>query len=182
MAEASASASYPIPAGGPISGARIQKLLPYPSWLVFPDSAPSLLRLTGKGLMPLSSLSFSRSAFSAEPRRLSPSGRSVLRPPGSRRQRALREPYEHCTRLSPKGCGHASRRGIWRLSSAPALNPTTPPICTAEPFPFARIRGAMPRRHEIESGDYARLVTGDYFQKPLSNVAGHSRGTTLYGT
>lgn len=90
------------PTEGPISGARIQKLLPYPSWLVFPDSAPSLLRLTGKGLMPLSSLSFSRSAFSAEPRRLSPSGRSVLRPPGSRRQRALHEPYEHCTRLAPR--------------------------------------------------------------------------------
>ena len=36
----------------------------------FPDSATSLLRLTGKGLTPLSSLSFSRSAFSAEPRRL----------------------------------------------------------------------------------------------------------------
>jgi hypothetical protein len=25
-------------------------------------------------------------------------------------------------------------------------------------------------------------VARDYFQKPLSNVAGHSRGTTLYGT
>jgi hypothetical protein len=25
-------------------------------------------------------------------------------------------------------------------------------------------------------------VTKDYFQKPLSNVASHSRGTTLYGT
>ena len=36
--------------------------------------------------------------------------------------------------------------------------------------------------HEIESEDYSRLVTGDYFQKPLSNVASHSRGTTLYGT
>jgi hypothetical protein len=36
--------------------------------------------------------------------------------------------------------------------------------------------------HEIESGDYSRRWAGDYFQKPLSNVAGHSRGTTLYGT
>lgn len=36
--------------------------------------------------------------------------------------------------------------------------------------------------HEIESEDYSRLVTGDYVQKPLSNVAGHSNGTTLYGT
>jgi len=36
--------------------------------------------------------------------------------------------------------------------------------------------------HEIESGDWSWLVARDYFQKPLSNVAGHSRGTTLYGT
>jgi hypothetical protein len=82
-----------------ISGARIQKLLPYPSCLVVPGSAPSLLRLTGKGFIPLSSLSFSRSAVSADPRKLSASDRSVLPPPGSRRQRALNEPLEPFTRL-----------------------------------------------------------------------------------
>ena len=87
------------------SGHRFQGLeyrscsLIRPGW-TFPDSAPSLLLLTGKGLMPLSSLSFSRSAFSADPRRVSPSGWSVLRPPGSRRQRTLHEPHEHCTRLA----------------------------------------------------------------------------------
>ena len=46
-----------------ISGVRIQKRpLTHPD-LVFPDSASSLLLLTGKGLTPLSSLSFSWSAF-----------------------------------------------------------------------------------------------------------------------
>ena len=46
-----------------ISGVRIQKhplILP---GVAFPNSASSLLLLTGKGLMPLSSLSFSCSAF-----------------------------------------------------------------------------------------------------------------------
>jgi hypothetical protein len=48
-------------------------------------------------------------------------------------------------------------------------------------FP-ARPHSRTHQVHEIESEDYSRLVTGDYFQKPLSNVASHSRGTTLYGT
>jgi hypothetical protein len=34
--------------------------------------------------------------------------------------------------------------------------------------------------HEIESPDSASLVEKYYSVKPLSNVAGHSRGTTLY--
>ena len=70
---------------------------------------------------------------------------------------------------------------MFLVHRSPALNHTALPIFTSERFPLARI----PRRvqvHEIESEDYSRLVTGDYFQKPLSNVAGHSRGTTLYGT
>lgn len=85
---------------GLISRARIQKLPPtYPGQVV-PDSAPSLLRLTGKGLMPLSSLSFSCSVFSTDTRKLSASGWSVLPPPDSRRQRAFREPVELFTRLA----------------------------------------------------------------------------------
>ena len=47
----------------------------------FTDSAPSLLSFTGKGLPPLSSLSFSRSAFySADTRSLSDSGWSMFFP------------------------------------------------------------------------------------------------------
>ena len=46
-----------------ISGGRIQKHPLIRPGLVFPYSAPSLLLLTGKGLTPLSSLSFSCSAF-----------------------------------------------------------------------------------------------------------------------
>ena len=43
--------------------------------------------------------------------------------------------------------------------------------------------GPLPTgHHEIESGDWSSLVAKDYFQKPLSNVAGTSRCTTLYGT
>ena len=64
---------------------------------------------------------------------------------------------------------------------SPALSRTAPPIFTAEHFPVARIRGFF-CAHEIESGDYSSLVAKDYFQKPLSNVASHSHGTTLYGT
>lgn len=146
----------------------------------FPDSAPSLLRFTGKGSMPLSSLSFSRSAFSADPRRLSLPrlvGLATARlPTPARVTRTLRALHP----IDPKGFGHVSHGGIWKSPSSPALNQTTPPNCTAEPFPFARIPGCP--AHEIESEDYSRLVAGDYSQKPLSNVAGHSRGTTLYGT
>ncbi|MCL5096000.1 MAG: hypothetical protein M1608_00390, partial [Candidatus Omnitrophica bacterium] len=65
---------------------------------------------------------------------------------------------------------------------SPALSRTTPPSCTAERFPFARIPGPVLGLDEIETGDYSWLVAKDYFQKPLSNVASHSRGTTLYGT
>jgi hypothetical protein len=122
----------------PISGERIQKRPLTRSGRDFTHSAPSLLSFTGKGLMPLSSLSFSRSAFLAEPRRLSASGRSVLPPPGSRRQRALPEPHEPCTRLaivalvlSPAG----GLGGPW--SSAPALNKTDLAHCSVRRVPLA---------------------------------------------
>ena len=130
--------------GALISGARIQKRpLTHPEQS-FPDSAPSLLRLTGKGFLPLSSLSFSRSAVSAEPRSLSGSGKSVLPPPGSRRQRTFHEPVELCTRSALR-LWSVSRGGICSVlvHCAPALNQTAPPICTAESVPLARIRGRL---------------------------------------
>jgi hypothetical protein len=66
---------------GPISRARIQKLSSTHPEQTCPDSAPSLLRLTGKGLRPLSSLSFSRSAFSRIPGGgQPPAGRCCHRP------------------------------------------------------------------------------------------------------
>jgi hypothetical protein len=68
------------------------------------------------------------------------------------------------------------------MHCAPALIRTALPTFTAKHFPLARIRELTSRSYEIESGDYSWLVAKDYFQKPLSNVASHSRGTTLYGT
>jgi hypothetical protein len=82
-----------------ISGDGIQKLLPYPSCSTFSLSASSLWRLTGKGLLPLSSLSFSRSAVWAESRARSSRGSSVLAPGNSRRQRVFYEPLRG---LSPR--------------------------------------------------------------------------------
>ena len=113
--------------------------------------------MTGKGSRPLSSLSFSRSAFLAEPRRLSASGQSVLPPPGSRRQLALPEPYEPFTRsaivalvLSPAG-----GFGVpW--SSSPALDKTDLPHYSSRRVPLARIHCL----HGIESGDYAAGKAG----------------------
>jgi len=64
MCEAPAPPQFPAPRGGAlISRARIQKRPSTHPEPAFPGSAPSRLRLTGKGLLPLSSLSFSRSAF-----------------------------------------------------------------------------------------------------------------------
>lgn len=149
--------------GTPISGGRIQKRpLTHPG-RDLADSAPSLLRLTGKGLTPRSSLSFSRSTFySADTRRLSASGGSVLPPPGSRRQRALPEPVELFTRLVTikRDCGPWSRRGINR---APCSRRTR-----FEPDGSAEFHGrVIPARphscplsrahYEIESGDYSSI-------------------------
>ena len=139
-----------------ISGARIQKLHPYPSWSGCSRFGSVSAAADWQGLAPLSSLSFSRSAVWAEPRKLSASGWSVLPPPDSRRQRALNEPHELCTRLVPQ-CGTLVRvpRGDWRLLGlTPTSSQTTPPDFTAERFPFARIR-APNGVYGIESGDYS---------------------------
>jgi len=169
-------------ASGLISRARIQKRPSTRPGQAFPDSAPSLLRLTGKGLTPRSSLSCSRSAVWADTRRLSRSGSSVLPPGGSRRQRTFHEPVELCTRLALR-LWSVSRGGI---GSAPCSLRTR-----FESNHSAGLHGrAFPVRphsrtaqcHEIESGDYSLWVAEDYFQKPLSNVASISRCTTLYGT
>jgi len=168
--------------GGLISGGRIQKHPPTRPGQVFPDSAPSLLPLTGKGLMPLSSLSFSRSAFCAEPRKVSASGSSVSPPGSSRRQHTLPEPVEPCTRSALMALVPESRGGIGKsLVFRTRFESHDSAGLHGRAFP-ARPHSRTARRHEIESGDYSRQGAGDYFQKPLSNVAGHSRGTTLYGT
>jgi hypothetical protein len=64
---------------------------------------------------------------------------------------------------------------------SPALDKTDLLRFSNRCVPLARIRECC-KVYEIESGYYSRLVTGDYFQKPLSNVASQSPGTTLYGT
>src|SRR5689334_13730417 len=104
---------------------------------------------------------------SANPRNVSVSGWSVLPPPDSRRQRALIEPVELCTRLAMSGFGPNPAGGFAMLlvHRSPALNQTALPICTTKNFPLARILRRA-QVHEIESEDYSRLVTGDYFQKP----------------
>ena len=151
--------------------------------MFFPDSAPSLLMLTGKGLLPLSSLSFSCSAFSADTRNVSDSGRSVLPLPDSRRQRTL---YEPDRAINPDGhvwLWSASRWGICNKSDLLRTRFESNRFAELHDKVFsARPHSRRAKVHEIEFGYYSRLVTGDYFQKPLSNVSGHSRGTTLYGT
>ena len=109
---------------GPISGERIQKRPLTRSGRDFTHSAPSLLSFTGKGLTPLSSLSFSRSAFLAEPRRRSATGRSVSPQPGSRRQHALNEPDGLCTRLAIMALVLSPAGGFAMLlvHRSPALN------------------------------------------------------------
>ncbi|PWU19892.1 MAG: hypothetical protein C5B50_05530 [Verrucomicrobia bacterium] len=108
-------------------------------------------------------------------------------PGGSRRQRALNEPAELYTRLITR-CVIVVRippKDLQRLSitAHPFESDNSAEFhdeaCPARPHSHAR---TSLRLHEIESGDYFWLVAKDYFQKPLSNVAGHSRGTTLYGT
>src|SRR5437870_314669 len=109
---------------------------------MFPDSAPSLLRLTGKGLMPLSSLSFSCFAFSANTRMLSASGWSVLPPPDSRRQCCV---TRTCRALHPIGHDGFGPCPAWGFEAplhrfSPALSQTALPDFTAEHFPLAHIR------------------------------------------
>jgi hypothetical protein len=155
---------------------RIQKRPVTHPGRVSADSAPSLFSFTVKGLMPLSSLSFSRSAFWAEPRRLSVSGPSVSPSRGSRRQRALNEPFEPFTRLAivdlvrvPPGdlrCSLHTAHPLW-----------TRPTC--------RISAAGVSRSPLllRSSAWDRisgLLSGwspeDYSEKPPSNWTTHSRG------
>ena len=141
---------------------------------------PIRLRLcfsfTAKGLMPLSSLSFSRSAFWAEPRRLSVSGPSVSPPRGSRRQRALNEPFEPFTRMAivalvrvPPGdlrCSLHTAHPLWtrptcRISAA-GVSRSPVLLCSSA---WDRISGLL-------SG----WSPEDYSEKPPSNWTTHSRG------
>ena len=127
--------------GALISGGRIQKLLLTHPGQAFPDLAPSLLRLTGKGLMPLSSLSCSRSAFeSGYPEVVSLRlTRCCHReaPDASMR-------YTNLSSIAPdRPCGFgpcpAGGFAVFLLHCAPALNQTAPPSFTAKHFPLARI-------------------------------------------
>lgn len=120
---------------------------------------------------------------SANPRNVSDSGWSVLPPPDSRRQRALIEPVELFTRLAMSGFGPNPAGGFAAktVSLRTRFESNGSADFHVRVFP-ARPHSRRVQVHEIESKDYSRLVTGDYFQKPLSNVASHSRGTTLYGT
>jgi hypothetical protein len=109
----------------------------------------------------------------------------VLPPPDSRRQRALNEPDELFTRLAISGFGPESRPGDLKSFLfglfAPALSMTGWLPCGGQRVTLART--SAPGSHGIETEDYSLAVgRGDYFPKPPSNVAGHSRGTTLYGT
>ena len=82
----------------------------------------------------------------------------------------------------PSWLWSASRGGICSAALRTRLESNGPAGLHGRVFPARPYSRAATRFHEIESGDYSWLVTKDYFQKPLSNVAGHSRGTTLYGT
>ena len=113
----------------------------------------------------------------------SPSDQSVLPPPDSRRQRTLREPVELCTRLVPLyGTLVHVPPGDLEVSFRTRFVPDGLADLHGQAFPARPYSRGQPRGYEIESGDYSLLVAKDYFQKPLSNVASHSRGTTLYGT
>jgi hypothetical protein len=112
----------------------------------FADSAPSLLWFTGKGLMPLSSLSFSRSAFVGRtPEVVSLRLVSVA---------TTRLPTPACVKRTCRAFhpnGHVwlwseSRRGIcdaaWHHS--PALDKTDLPHCSGRRVPLAHIQLAYP--------------------------------------
>ena len=121
------------------------EVLIYPPDTLFPIRQPSLCKLTGKGLLPLSSLSFSSSVVSTERRSLSRSDWSVLPQPNSRHQQTLKKPDEHFTRRAMCGFGLNPFGGFAAKTfhCAPALNQTALPIFTTKNFPLARIRGAF---------------------------------------
>ena len=127
----------------PISGSRIQKRFPTHPGPACPDPAPSLLRLTGKGLTPLSSLSFSRSAFLGRTPEV-----VCLRRVGVATARLPTPAHVNrtCRALHPIGLAALVRIPVGGFETllarlAPALNQPAPPIFTTEHFPLARIRG-----------------------------------------
>jgi hypothetical protein len=72
-------------------------------------------------------------------------------------------------------------QGDWEVlgPSAPALRMTDLMHCSTRRVPLARIHSHS-SLHGIEREDYSE--DQDYSHEPPSNVASHSRGTTLYGT
>jgi hypothetical protein len=125
------------PSLGADFGDQNTEAVTYPSPSDVAGSAPSPPGLTGKGLTPLSSLSFSRSAFSQR----NPGGKS---PPAS--------PCHHGKAPDASGVGRTSRAlhpngpaGLWsapppagfEVSLAPALSLTTSRIRTGKRFPLA---------------------------------------------
>lgn len=76
-----------------------------------------------------------------------------------------------------------SHRGIWKsLHFRTHFESNGSAEFHGGAFPVRPYSRAVARLHEIESEDYFRLVTGDYFQKPLSNWTSLSPGIQLYGT
>lgn len=68
-----------------------------------------------------------------------------------------------------------SRGGIDRGTTAhgtPTLNPTALPVCTAEVFPLARIRGRL-KSHEIEFGDWSSFGDEALLPKASLELDGH---------
>ena len=132
-----------------------------------------------QGLAPLSSLSFSWSAFlfgktpEVVTLRLVRVATAKLPTPA-----ALPEPSRA---LHP--IGHV---WLWSLSHWRDLKSSLNLRTRFEPDGSAALRGrafparpysrGSPRCYEIESGDYSLLVAKDYFQKPFSNWTTHSRG------
>jgi len=174
MCEAPAPPSFPasLLRGTPISGARIQKRpLTHPEGSRFPMRHRLGPWLTGKGLTPRSSLSCSRSAFSqADTRRgFGVSGGSVLPPPGSRRQRALREPDGLCTRLVPRlrNCGPRPAGGLARLLRAQAH-----PLC------IRRLRRVSRRRVSRSPAFAGRPALKEEY-KPQMDADRHRRAARL---
>ena len=123
-------------------GGQNTEAAPYPSWFkLFPVRHASLLPLTGKGLMPLSSLSFSRSAFlgrTPEVVRLRLVGVITARLPTpacvKRTCRAF-HPIGH------RGCGPNPAGGFAVVLGhrSPALDMTDLPHCSGRRVPLARL-------------------------------------------
>lgn len=129
----------------------------YPPWSGVSRFGSVSAAVYWQGLAPLSSLSFSRSAICAEPRKLSAFGSSVLPPGSSRRQRALNEPAGLAPDW-PCGFGPNPAEGFEAPLNrfAPPLNKTDPPHFSGRRVPLARIRGRT-----IAWGQDGRLTVFD---------------------